>query len=141
VSREDPPKPHAEKKPNAVVIVATTLVDDPVATLAIEYTMDGPTLAINSQTCKLVVTSEFRLPVMAREWGFPAGLIDEGESPEEAAIREFKEETGLCFVPRETSAPNLYSSAGMTLHREFLMLKSVVRHVLCHKHGAKKGDL
>ena len=29
------------------------------------------------------------------KWGFPGGAIELGEKPEEAAIREFKEETGL----------------------------------------------
>ncbi|SHK57718.1 NUDIX hydrolase [Thermocrinis minervae] len=28
-------------------------------------------------------------------WTFPKGLIEEGESPEEAAVREVKEETGV----------------------------------------------
>lgn len=28
-------------------------------------------------------------------WGFPKGLVEEGETPEQAAIREVREETGL----------------------------------------------
>lgn len=28
-------------------------------------------------------------------WGFPKGLVEDGETPEEAAVREVKEETGL----------------------------------------------
>lgn len=31
----------------------------------------------------------------AGEWAFPAGMLEEGESPEEAALREFQEETGF----------------------------------------------
>ena len=44
---------------------------------------------------KLIVTKEFRVPLGDYEWGFPAGLIDEGETIKNAAIRELKEETGL----------------------------------------------
>ena len=29
------------------------------------------------------------------KWGFPGGAIELGETPEEAAVREFREETGL----------------------------------------------
>lgn len=28
-------------------------------------------------------------------WGFPKGIVEEGEAPEAAAVREVKEETGL----------------------------------------------
>lgn len=31
----------------------------------------------------------------SNKWGFPGGAIELGETPEEAAIRELKEETGL----------------------------------------------
>ena len=32
-----------------------------------------------------------------RAWEMPGGLIDEGEAPEEAVEREFREETGMNF--------------------------------------------
>ena len=44
---------------------------------------------------KLVVIKEFRVPVETYEIGFPAGLIDSGETPEDAVRRELEEETGL----------------------------------------------
>lgn len=34
-------------------------------------------------------------------WSCPRGQIDEGETPEQAVIREVKEETGLDFKPTE----------------------------------------
>ncbi len=63
---------------------------------------------------RLVVTKEFRVPIWDFEYGFPAGLIDDGEDMEQAVARELKEETGLELVRiRHVSAP-VFSSAGLT---------------------------
>lgn len=87
-----PPK---DKEPDAVVIVAV-------------YKSKR-----TFQDC-LVLTSEYRVPILGREIGFPAGIINPGEDVKEAAKREFSEETGLNLDVRYVSPPTLYSSAGCT---------------------------
>ncbi len=64
--------------------------------------------------CRLVVTKEFRVPIWDYEYGFPAGLIDEGESAEATIARELKEETGLDLVKVNHISRPVYSSAGLT---------------------------
>ena len=44
---------------------------------------------------KIVLIRQYRYPLGDHE--LPAGLIDEGETPDAAAVREMKEETGLSF--------------------------------------------
>jgi ADP-ribose pyrophosphatase len=63
---------------------------------------------------KMVITKEYRVPLADYEYGFPAGLIDEGETIQEAARRELKEETGLEVTRFIKIGPPIYSSAGMT---------------------------
>ncbi|MFC1633995.1 NUDIX domain-containing protein [Planctomycetota bacterium] len=63
---------------------------------------------------KLVVTKEFRVPIWDYEYGFPAGLIDDGEDIEETVRRELKEETGLELVTIKHISNPVYSSAGLT---------------------------
>ena len=44
---------------------------------------------------KLLLNREFRLAPGEWVYNFPAGMIEPGETPEESAARELKEETGL----------------------------------------------
>ncbi len=72
-----------------------------------------PTIETNEGR-RLVVTREFRVPIWDYEYGFPAGLIDDGEDMEQAVTRELKEETGLELARiRHVSMP-VFSSAGLT---------------------------
>lgn len=63
---------------------------------------------------KMVIIREFRVPLDDYEYGFPAGLVDSGESVEQAARRELMEETGLTVSRFIKISPPIYSSAGMT---------------------------
>jgi len=51
-------------------------------------------LVKKGETTKTLVISQFRPPLNTWSIEFPAGLIDEGETPEQAARRELAEETG-----------------------------------------------
>lgn len=63
---------------------------------------------------KVVLTKEYRVPLGDFEYGFPAGLVDAGETLQEAARRELQEETGLNISRFIKISQPIYSSAGMT---------------------------
>ncbi len=67
---------------------------------------------------KIVMIRQYRYPLDAWLYELPAGLIDEGETASEAAVREMKEETGLTFTPYEGGNPSfrrpVYLGAGLT---------------------------
>lgn len=46
---------------------------------------------------RLVLIREYRYPLDAEIYALPAGLVDPGETPGEAAAREMQEETGFAF--------------------------------------------
>ena len=64
---------------------------------------------------KVCIIKEFRPAIGDYVYGFPAGLIDDGESVEDAAKRELFEECGLKITNFEVvSKKNLVSSPGIT---------------------------
>lgn len=73
----------------------------------------APIIRHPSRAPSTLVILQYRPPVDAICVEFPAGLIDAGETPEQAAIRELKEETGYEGKVRDIS-PILSSQPGMT---------------------------
>ncbi len=63
---------------------------------------------------KLVMIEEFRVALGGYQYGFPAGLIDENETIEQAGKRELFEETGLEVTRILKQSPAVFSSSGMT---------------------------
>ena len=63
---------------------------------------------------RLLLDKEFRLAPGCFVYNFPAGLIDPGETPEQAANRELYEETGLELVSVEDVIGESYSAVGFS---------------------------
>lgn len=66
------------------------------------------------QEKKLVLIKEFRVALRGYQYGFPAGLVDEGESIQASGTRELFEETGLKITRVVKKSPVVFSSSGMT---------------------------
>lgn len=78
-------------------------------------TPDAVVLIMHDETGeKILIDREFRLATGEWVYNFPAGLIDEGETPEEAARRELMEETGLELYAVEDNIPISYSAVGFS---------------------------
>ena len=66
---------------------------------------------------KILINREFRMATGRWVYNFPAGLIDPGETPEQAARRELKEETGLDILKINQWWGPCYSAIGFSNER------------------------
>ncbi len=75
---------------------------------------DGATIfATDRAKQHVVLIKEYRVAAGRYLYALPAGLIDRGETIEQAAIREFKEETGLTLQVAKVARAR-YTSIGLS---------------------------
>ncbi|WP_457554222.1 NUDIX hydrolase [Desulfobacula sp.] len=81
-----------------------------------DYTIPDAVVIVpfHMQEKKLVMIKEFRVALGGYQYGFPAGLIDKGETIEQAGKRELFEETGLTLKRVLQKSPSIFSSSGLT---------------------------
>ena len=70
-------------------------------------------IATMRQSGRIILIRQFRPPADGYVIEFPAGLIDEGESFEECAVRELREETGYHGSIAKVLPP-MFSSPGLS---------------------------
>ena len=90
-------------------------------------------VALNKDRSKVLLQAEFRLATNHFVYNFPAGLIDKGETVEEAAKRELKEETGLDLVEIKDVLPPSYASQGTS--------DELMQIVICECKGDITGSI
>lgn len=76
---------------------------------------DGVVIVMtNESEDKILLNREFRMAVGGYVYNFPAGLIDAGETPQTAARRELKEETGMDLIEVTDELFDSYSAVGFS---------------------------
>ena len=93
---------------------------DGVGIVAILQKPSGPELLLQKQ---------FRPPINKVVIEVPAGLVDEGESAEESAVRELREETGYVGVAAEIS-PIMFNGESSSSFSQLYSGKIVITRVV-----------
>ncbi len=81
----------------------------------VSHPTDAVVLILTDRTGqRILLNKEYRMAAGTWVYNFPAGLIEPGETPEEGAARELREETGLTLVEVKDIIPDSYSAVGFS---------------------------
>lgn len=99
-----------------------------VRRLKLERGNSAAVLVLNRNTGKLILVSQFRYPTYQNNDGWTieamAGMVDDGETPEESARRELQEETGL-NIEKFEHITTFYPSPGGSSEQIYLYYSEV----------------
>ncbi|MBP3850919.1 MAG: NUDIX hydrolase [Erysipelotrichaceae bacterium] len=83
---------------------------------------DSVILILTNQEGKILINKEYRMAMGQWIYNFPAGLIDPGETPQQAAKRELKEETGLDLITIDDILFDSYSAVGFSNEKNIVIV-------------------
>ena len=75
---------------------------------------------------QLLVTENYRYPINSIQLEFPAGNVESNETPEQAAVREVLEETGITIKCKKISY-SFYPSNGITNQKIHVVIAQYVK--------------
>ena len=79
----------------------------------------------------ILLVKQFRYPIQETILELPAGKLEQGENPFEAAKRELEEETGYC-ANNWSSLGFIYTSPGYSNEKLYLYLAQDLNFTQCH---------
>ena len=86
-------------------------------------TVDSVILIMTDRTGEqILLNREFRMSMGRWIYNFPAGLIDPGETPEQSAARELREETGLELFSIDDVLGESYNAVGFSNEKSVCIL-------------------
>ncbi len=80
---------------------------------------------------KILLVKQFRYPMKEVLYELPAGKLEVGENPFEAAKRELEEETGYC-ANKWTDLGYVYTSPGYSDEKLYLYMAEDLEYTHCH---------
>ena len=80
---------------------------------------------------KILLVKQFRYPMKEVLFELPAGKLEAGEDPFEAAMRELEEETGYC-AGKWTKLGYVYTSPGYSDEKLYLYKAEDLKFTHCH---------
>ncbi len=80
---------------------------------------------------KVLLVKQFRYPMKEVLYELPAGKLEKGEDPFEAAKRELEEETGYC-ANKWTDLGYVYTSPGYSDEKLYLYMAEDLEFTHCH---------
>lgn len=91
----------------------------------------GGVVILAKKEDKILLVKQFRYPMKEVLYELPAGKLEQGEDPFEAAKRELEEETGYC-ADKWTNLGYVYTSPGYSDEKLYLYMAEDLKYTHCH---------